>query len=1197
MMRFSLCLLLVPLSCLLPAKVEAASGFRSGFEADEPAASWMLKDHGISAVTGTRAHAGKRCLRIVDPDEKVGSNVLSAPLAVERDKVCFVSMWLFLEKGDPNGLGVYLNFLDADGKRLAQASERSAHRPPMRLGRWTSTLFTVTPPKAATQVQLWLHTFSAAVVTCCVDDVQVELSAPEKLGPAAEWQGGTLDAVHHKAWPYGLRWDHGESPALTREFPKSQDWTSYSGVRFWMYCARPGTSTFVLIFNSENKKTEGPDYYSLKVALDWQGWKQFTVPFHELGRAREPMGWNRIDNVVLTASGWGQTLNPKTVVTLDGWELLTKAETPLGGLPSDETFFRSLNLDLPGLRAVKDAVDRGDMPAARQALARHLRDRTHPKWLFDWREAPLRDVKVPGPQADRAPDQWDYYSTFLTIDWQGWKKFTLKKSDFSPRALVEGQGWKGKKPIGWNWIHFIALNAKGWGLTPDPNTVLYFDDVRLVGKGKPYVISDFEGTSCPWTGLELSSEKVRSGKGSGKWANQVLTTGIRCVDIPHDWTDYDALEFWVYSEKATGSRVVIVLDSDVPRGVAAAEKILRHQFDYTEGPGKKGTIDFGPKIDWTANPTQGEARTHLWNESLNRHFHFRTLARAYWDTGQDKYAKEIADEILDWTASMPRPLLSDGNRVGHYAWQTLTTGIRLADTWPEALYRCLGSPTFTPEVLTAMMKSIGQQARHLVKWPSTGNWLTAESNGLFTAGMLFPEFKEAKEWRRIALERLYGQLDDEVYPDGMEYELATGYNNWVVSEFAHILQLCDLNDLRGELPKDFQARMEKMFNYQLLASMPNGACPGLNDSGNSDVRRSLATGYKLFPRREDFLYVSTSGAHGRRPAETSHAFPWCGHYIMRSGWDADATYLLFDAGPFGYGHQHEDKLHFVLWAHGRQQVLDPGNFSYDHSRWRRYVLSTRGHNTVLVDGQDQHRRGKRETYFRRRPWRGRAPADNDAKWESTPDYDFASGIYAKGYGSKNDIHVVHSRCILYLKHDDLFVILDTLSPADKNLHTYEALFHLDADSARVEAGHVVRTQNPKQSNLVIVPAGVAAVEIVKGKTDEPVQGWANGPWRPIPTAIYRTQGTGVVRMAFVLAPVARGAKPKVKSVAFIPGVPGGVALRIVLADGSARMLIVRDHPATAVRVAGIDATRQVTLAEVSKEGKTTSTWSFTPKAP
>ena len=117
----------------------------------------------------------------------------------------------------------------------------------------------------------------------------------------------------------------------------------------------------------------------------------------------------------------------------------------------------------------------------------------------------------------------------------------------------------------------------------------------------------------------------------------------------------------------------------------------------------------------------------------------------------------------------------------------------------------------------------------MIRWPSTGNWLTAESNGLFTAGVLFPEFREASQWRRIALERLYKQLDEDVYPDGMQYELAAGYNNWVVSEFADIVDLADLNGLHGEVPSLFLAKMEKMFQYLLLASMPNGQIPGLND--------------------------------------------------------------------------------------------------------------------------------------------------------------------------------------------------------------------------------------------------------------------------------------------------------------------------------------------------------------------------------
>ena len=168
------------------------------------------------------------------------------------------------------------------------------------------------------------------------------------------------------------------------------------------------------------------------------------------------------------------------------------------------------------------------------------------------------------------------------------------------------------------------------------------------------------------------------------------------------------------------------------------EKVMQHKFDFTKGPKLVGTLDFGPKIDWTANPTEGEAKTHLWNESLNRHFHFRLLADSYWRTGQEKYAKEIADEIMDWIASNPpvQGVNGNGMKNGCEAWQTLTTSIRLHDVWPNAIYRCLNSQAFTDEVICAIYKSVCQQARHLMRWPSGGNWLTSESNGLFIGGML-----------------------------------------------------------------------------------------------------------------------------------------------------------------------------------------------------------------------------------------------------------------------------------------------------------------------------------------------------------------------------------------------------------------------------------------------------------------------------
>lgn len=524
-------------------------------------------------------------------------------------------------------------------------------------------------------------------------------------------------------------------------------------------------------------------------------------------------------------------------------------------------------------------------------------------------------------------------------------------------------------------------------------------------------------------------------------------------------------------------------------------------------------------IDWTLNPINYRE----WPWQLNRHWFWTDLGQAYLATGEEKYAQEFVYQMTDWVKQCPVPLVNGNNTE---TWRTIEAGIRMAQSWPPAYYMFLHSPSFTDEAIITMVKSCTEHARYLMRWPTVGNWLAMESNGLMHVGVLFPEFKEAADWRKTATDRLYEELDRQVYPDGAQIELSTGYHQVSLKNFARALDVALDNSI--EMPTDYVAKMGKMIDYDLNIAMPDGYVPGLNDAGRASIAEWMKMGLYYFPERKDYEWIATAGKQGTVPAVGSIALPFCGHLIMRSGWNINDRYMLFDAGPFGYGHQHEDALSFVIYSYGKYMLIDPGNYPYDSSDWRKYVLSTRAHNTIRVDGLDQHRRqNERSAYVLSKPL--------PISWASDAKFDYALGTYEDGYGSESAIKVKHARNIFFAK-PDYWIVIDTLTPSDDKLHHYESMFHLDMTGAEIDSSsksvHTTATDGP---NLSIIPMTdeTLSVRVVSGKKEPTVQGWVQKgseyDCRPIPTPIFYKEQAGTANMAYVFYPTPKGKKcPVVK---------------------------------------------------------------------
>lgn len=525
---------------------------------------------------------------------------------------------------------------------------------------------------------------------------------------------------------------------------------------------------------------------------------------------------------------------------------------------------------------------------------------------------------------------------------------------------------------------------------------------------------------------------------------------------------------------------------------------------------------FGKKIDWTLNPTENHYNEWTWQ--LNRHEFWLSLGYAYWNTGNEKYAKAFVSQLNSWIEQCKRPS-DDGNYPGS-PWRTLEAGIRMRYTWPNAFFYFLSSPSFYDESVFRMVKSFYEHALFLYDHRISKQRLSHEMNGLYTVGALFPEFRKAAEWRSVAAEELYREEVDQFYPDGSQKELAPGYHGTNLSCIVSVYKLASLNHYY--LPQDYESRLENIYSFYSYLRMPDGKLPAVNDSRWLESSDNLKAALGLFKNRKEFTFLSTGGAKGKKPSYTSVWMPWAGWYVMRSGWDKDAFYALYEVGPYGTAHQHEDKLSFILVAYGSLLITECGNYAYDNSQWRKYAISARGHNVARVDGFDQIRAGKKNV--------GVSDAPLENRWVSNRKYDIGEGYYTEGFGSNSEVKVTHHRTLKFVKNK-YWLLTDEFIPSDDKDHTYEIWFHLNTDKYKVDKDiNVVYSAANSEANIAILRLEECRdIDVIVGQTTPEVQGWvAEGnsdigfSCRPVATPVYHNKGKGVVKEHFVLIPFRKG---------------------------------------------------------------------------
>jgi uncharacterized heparinase superfamily protein len=160
------------------------------------------------------------------------------------------------------------------------------------------------------------------------------------------------------------------------------------------------------------------------------------------------------------------------------------------------------------------------------------------------------------------------------------------------------------------------------------------------------------------------------------------------------------------------------------------------------------------------------------------------------------------------------------------AWETLSAAWRLREwLW----IRGLAWEALDQSCRQRFLCSVWEHARHLLDHRGhPNNWALVEAAALSLAGICFPQFREAANWRRQGLIRLGQEARSQFQADGSHVELSPLYQ----AVGLHALLETRLAARAAGLvfPRPAEAALRRGLGYLAALARPDFSWPSLNDS-------------------------------------------------------------------------------------------------------------------------------------------------------------------------------------------------------------------------------------------------------------------------------------------------------------------------------------------------------------------------------
>ncbi|WP_334123103.1 heparinase II/III domain-containing protein [Glutamicibacter sp.] len=467
-----------------------------------------------------------------------------------------------------------------------------------------------------------------------------------------------------------------------------------------------------------------------------------------------------------------------------------------------------------------------------------------------------------------------------------------------------------------------------------------------------------------------------------------------------------------------------------------------------------------------------------WGFNLHTFGFMDPLLQQYRETSDRSWIDVAMDIALDWLDVHNGCGFTDESM----AWYDMSLALRT----PRLLSLLSISSSYldlrtkSTVLVDGILQHIDELQKEYAFNPGTnhGFYTAAAQLHLARFGVALPGSREAGEQ---GASRMKLMTERQFAPDGVHLEHSPGYHQMLLGSFE-----CAIRDGLIQDDEIFE-RIRKAANVMGWMIQPDGHLVQFGDT-----QETLLQGDDEFSLDPETQFLISGGSEGRAPTKELAVFSDGGYAFVRSPAPKNSTeistagYLAFSAAFHSRAHKHADDLNIVWYDRGMEILVDSGRYGYGKlldsdsplraegyyyaAPERQYIESTMAHNTLMMDGKDQSRRG-------------RDPHGSglvEAKQEGNL-FDLVARVAHEDY--------THRRRVVYYPGHELQV-LDSVFSQDENPREATIWFNLDGGLELISADEKVvfiHRDGKEQIKLEICGSGELIPPVFGGES--PMRGW------------------------------------------------------------------------------------------------------------